>query len=336
MAGKTVRIGFVGTGGIAGAHLRRLAEIPEAEIAALCDIDEARVKQAAAPFGAAVYTDAKKMIGEAKLDALYVCVPPFAHGDVEIMAADKGIHLFVEKPVNLYLDQAKKAWQHIKKAGILTQVGYTLRYLPGPMRLKAFLTGKEVGAAHIFRWGGLPGTPWWRVYDKSGGQLVEMTTHQVDLLRWAMGEVEAVAASYSFKRLHRDDASTTVPDSQAVLLRFKSGAAATVNTGCAAGKAGQGGMYFMLKDAKAVLDGDTLTVSPEGVYEVPPAPAEQPSIDAAFVRAVASNQPKLLRSDYRDALITAAVTLAANRAAEEGRVIHVAELVGEEIYREGQ
>src|SRR5207249_348150 len=83
-----------------------------------------------------------------------------------------------------------------RKAGVMSQVGYSLRYLGSAIRLKEFLKDKPVGSAHCFRWGGLPGVPWWRKYDQGGGQLVEMTTHQVDLLRWVMGEVEAVSASY--------------------------------------------------------------------------------------------------------------------------------------------
>ncbi|MCZ7647571.1 MAG: Gfo/Idh/MocA family oxidoreductase [Planctomycetota bacterium] len=330
--GRTVRIGFVGTGGIAGAHIGRLVDIPEAQIVALCDIDEARVRAKAEPLGAAVYTDSKKMLDEVKLDALYVCVPPHVHGDVELRAAAKGIHLFVEKPVNLYMDKALEAWKAIRKAGVMTQVGYSMRYLPGAMRLKSFLADKPVGTAHIFRWSGMPGTPWWRVYDQSGGQLVEQTTHQVDLLRWVMGEIDAVAASYSFKRLLPGEPNMTIPDAQAALLLFRSGASATVSTGCAAGKGYLGGMHFLIPNARVSLDGDNLSVQPEDAYPVPPAPREVVSIDAAFVRAVLNDQPGLLRSDFRDALVSAAVTLAANRSAEEGgRLVKLAELLGEDF-----
>jgi predicted dehydrogenase len=232
MSGRSVRIGFIGTGGIAQSHLKRLKEIPEAEIVALCDIDEARVRSAAEPLGAAVYTDGAKLIAGERLDALYICVPPNAHGDLEIQAAQRGFHLFVEKPVNLDLDQALAACRAIQQAGVMSQVGYGLRYQPASIRLRAFLADQEVGMAHVFRWGGLPGSPWWRRYDQSGGQLVEMTTHQVDLLRWVMGEVEGVSASYSF-RLLRSEPEVTVPDSQAVLLQFRSGAPATISTSCA-------------------------------------------------------------------------------------------------------
>ena len=324
-----VRIGFFGAGGIAQHHLNHLREIPEAQVTAICDINEERVKTTAASFGAAGYSDSAKMLADTKLDALYVCVPPHAHGDIEIRAAQKGLHLFVEKPVNLFMDQALKAAEAIRKAGVFSQIGYSLRYLGSAIRLKEFLKDKDVGSAHCFRWGGLPGVPWWRRYDQGGGQLVEMTTHQVDLLRWVMGEIEAVSASYSFKRIFKDQPDVTVPDSQAILLHFKSGASATINTVCATGKTGINTVDFAIRDAKVSWKHDALTIDPAEQYPLPAAPAETPSIDLSFVRAIASGNAAMLRSPYDDGLKTAAVTLAANRSAENGgKLVHVSEVLG--------
>jgi predicted dehydrogenase len=113
----------------------------------------------------------------------------------------------------------------------MSQSGYSFRYLASGLQLKRFLEDKPVGTANVVRWGGMPQTPWWRKYAESGGQLVEMTTHQVDLLRWVMGEVEAVSASYSFGRLlAADQSDVTVPDTQTALLHFRSGASATIST----------------------------------------------------------------------------------------------------------
>lgn len=329
MTGSPVRIGLIGTGGIGQAHIQSLQKIPEARIVALCDIDEQRVQAVAQPLGVPFYTDSVKMIAEVAMDALYVCVRPDAHCEIELQAARKGLHLFVEKPVNLYLDQGKRVWEEIKKAGVMTQSGYSLRYLPGSLQLKRFLEDKAVGTAHVIRWNGLPGTPWWRKYDQSGGQLVEMTTHQVDLLRWVMGEIEAVSASYSFRRLFADQPDVTVPDTQAALLHFRSGASATISTSCAIGQGSRGEVEFVIKDARVTWQADGIKLAPEGGYTLPPLPHETSSIDAAFVHAVAGNDPSLLLSPYDDALRSTAVTLAANLSAENGgRQVKVEELLG--------
>jgi predicted dehydrogenase len=324
-----VRIGVIGTGTMGQAHIRRLAEIAEAQLVALCDLDKDLVQSVAAPLGAAVYTDGPKMIAETELDALYVCVPPHRHDDLEIRAARKGLHLFVEKPVSLSIDYARKACEAIKSAGVMTQVGYQLRYQANHRQLKTFLADKEVGAAHVYRWSGTPAKDWWRRYDQGGGQLVEMTTHQVDLLRWVMGEVTAVSAGYSFHRLLKDQPDVTVPDSQAILLHFASGACATLSTSCAAGKGWRGEIEFVVRDARVSVQGDGIRIHPEDAYPVPALPAESPEADAVFVRAVATGDRTLLLSPYEDGLKTAAVTLAANLSAENGgRLVRVEELLG--------
>ena len=324
-----VRIGFIGAGGIAQAHIRKLGEIPEAEIVAVCDIDESRARAAADGLRSAVYTDGETLIASEGLDALYVCVPPTVHGDLEIQAAQKGVHLFVEKPVNISLRAALRVSQAISDSGVMSQAGYVLRYLPVFMRAHDFLKDKVVGTAHVFRWNGLVGPPWWRRYEESGGQLVEMTTHQVDLLRWMMGEVESVSAAYSRNRLFLDDPTASVPDSQAVLLRFRSGASATISTSCAIGSAWHGSLDFTIKGARFSIQGEQLLVDPPESYPVPP-PMESPGIDESFVQAVATGDRSLLKSPYEDAARTLAITLAANRSAEEGgRSISLEELTSE-------
>jgi predicted dehydrogenase len=327
---NTVRIGFVGVGGIAQAHIKQLREVPQAEIVAVCDIDKSRAETTAGALNAAVYTDGARLIALERLDALYTCVPPNAHGDLEIMAARKGIHLFVEKPVNLRLDAAHRVSSAIRETGVMSQAGYVLRYRPVFVRMREFLQDKEVGAAQVVRWNGLVGAPWWRRYAESGGQLVEMTTHQVDLLRWFIGEVEWVSASYSLNRLHRDDPTVTIPDSQAVLLRFRNGAVATINTSCAIGEAWHGGMDFAIENSRASVLGEEIVLDPPESYPLPPEPPDAPGIDESFVRAIVAGDRSVLKSPYEDAIRTLAVTLAANRSAEEGgRPVHLEALMRE-------
>jgi predicted dehydrogenase len=338
MSEREVRLGIVGAGGMGSAHVRNLAKIPQARLVAVGDWDEAQAHKLAEPFGAAVYTNGAQLIEQAGIEALYICVPPHTHEDLETRAAARRLHLYVEKPVNLYLDRARAAQEAIQKAGVMTQVGYQLRYLPAHRRLKAFLADKQVGTAHVSRWSGAPGKDWWRRYDQGGGQLVEMTTHQVDLLRWLLGEVEAVSARYSFDRLFQGEPGLTVPDSQAVLMQFASGATATLTTSCALGKAWMGGLDFVLKGARVTLNGEEIRVDPEDAYAVPPLLEDNPALpalsdmtlaaDTAFVRAVATGDSSLLLSPYADGLKSAAVTLAANRSAEEGgRVVALKELL---------
>jgi hypothetical protein len=91
-----------------------------------------------------------------------------------------------------------------------------------------------------------------------------------------------------------------------------------------------GGLDFVLKDARLSLKGEEMQFDPEGVYEPPGALGDVLDIDTAFVQAVATDDRSLLKSPYDDGLRSLAVTLAANRSAEEGgRLVRLEEILPE-------
>jgi len=89
----SVRVGFVGAGGIARAHIGALSQMEDVELGAFCDVQEDRAEDLAAAHNARAYTDHREMLEREELQALYICVPPGCHTDVDIIAASKGIHL---------------------------------------------------------------------------------------------------------------------------------------------------------------------------------------------------------------------------------------------------
>src|SRR5437764_564245 len=98
---RQVRCGFLGVGGMASIHLRNLATMEGVTLAAVCDVAEGRAEEVGRQYGATAYTDITAMLDGERLDALYVGVPPFAHTSQELAAIERGVHLFVEKPVAL-------------------------------------------------------------------------------------------------------------------------------------------------------------------------------------------------------------------------------------------
>lgn len=316
-----VRIGFLGTGGIAGHHLRQLAEIETAEIVALCDIDEERVRSRTEEFGGTAYADFDAMLDGEELDAIYFCIPPFAHTDQEIKAAQRGLHVFVEKPVSLTVEKGLEVLAAIRDAGVLSAVGYSVRYLPASRVAKEYLADKTVAMCTVNRWGGLPRTPWWRVMDQSGGQLVEQTTHQVDLMRYFLGEIVEVHARYAQRAL-TDLPNFTVPDVQIATFLFESGAIGSVTTSCALTQGGgNSDMDFIMRDARLHFSAREATVMPETAEPLPEMPASLPNIDECFVQAVATGDPSHILCDYEDGLKSAAVTFAANESALLGQPV---------------
>ncbi|MBC7288913.1 MAG: Gfo/Idh/MocA family oxidoreductase, partial [Armatimonadetes bacterium] len=227
---SVLRVGFVGAGGNARGHMSRLAAIDGVKIVAVADVDEGRAREAATEYQATPYSDYRAMLDKEDLQVLYVSVPPFAHGDIELAAADAGLHLFVEKPVVLDVELGKQIADSIDSRGLVSCVGYQLRLLDSTRRARAYLQGKTVAMVAARRWGGLPGTPWWRKMELSGGQLVEQTTHQIDLMRYIMqDEIVEVFAWYA-QRTMGDVEGFDIPDTQCALLKFASGALGTIST----------------------------------------------------------------------------------------------------------
>jgi myo-inositol 2-dehydrogenase / D-chiro-inositol 1-dehydrogenase len=343
-----VRIGFAGTGGIAAQHLLSLVRIPEAEVVALYDVERERAElamrringqqdQVARPGGpeprklrAKVYADYRAMLAEAGLHAVYVCVPPFAHGDLELQAIDAGLALFVEKPVALSLDLARQVAERIRQKNLVSASGYQTRYSEATDRAKELIDGKPIGMALGFYLGGLPGTPWWRVQAQSGGQLVEQATHTVDLMRYLVGEVTRVYSAGA-TRLLKETPNFDIFDVATTTLHFAGGAIGSIaNTSALGGGSATGaptGVHVVLQDSRLEVWGATLKVVTGGKTEEyrftgHPMLAE----DQAFVEAVGRRDPTRVRSSYVDAARTLAVTLAAEESARTGQPVDVPKL----------
>ena len=130
---KPVKLGFIGIGHIAiHSHLPPLAELAksgEVVLQAFCDVNEQSAREQAELLGVEnVYTDHHDMFDNEELDGVYLCIPPTLHDDVELICADKGIGLFIEKPQTLDIAQAATFNEAISSSGIVSQVGFMSRY----------------------------------------------------------------------------------------------------------------------------------------------------------------------------------------------------------------
>jgi predicted dehydrogenase len=318
-----VRVAFVGAGGIATeAHLPALQRIEGVVIAALCDSRREQAEAATTRFGGNAYTDHHEMFEREQIDALYVCLPPDAHTDAETIAVSKGIHLFIEKPIVLAMDKGLEIAEAIEQAGVISSVGYQMRYTPAAEAARKFVAGKPVALAAANRWGGIPGGPehWWRVMERSGGMFHEMATHQMDLIRYLIGDVARVYARYSLNVLG-DVENLTVPDAQVVVLEFRNGATGYFSTSCALTKGGGwSSVDIILRDMMLRVGYRELTVVPEEAAKIE-LPAAGMNIDEAFIHAVRTGDRSVIRSDYLDALKTTEVTVGANESARTGKPV---------------
>ncbi|MBI5092154.1 MAG: Gfo/Idh/MocA family oxidoreductase [Candidatus Hydrogenedentes bacterium] len=313
-----IKIAAVGCGGIQNEHYRHLSAIHDVKLVGHCDIDRARAEDAANQYGGDAFIDYEAMYDKVKPHAVYISVPPFAHSGMEEAAAARSIHLFIEKPIGWDCTAAKRIGAAIKRADIITSVGYCWRYYDTVAKAREVLRGKAVSLIRGAWNGDMPGVWWWRRMDKSGGQVNEQTTHIFDLARYLCGDVaEVYAAGATGCQTHVEN--YTVHDSSVVTLRMKSGAAGVITSSCVASHHGDVGLEIVTPEATVSIRFGKLTVHEDGtVTEYSPKVNIYGEEDRAFIEAVRTGKRTKIKSSFADAQKTFAVTCAANESMRSG------------------
>jgi predicted dehydrogenase len=222
---KKLSIGILGTG-FSSVHVARLGKLENVAVTAVCgrSLEKAQAfNQRMGLINAKAYGDFDEMLEHSQLDVLYICLPPHAHHGQEAKAAQRGIHLFLEKPIAYDLHQADEIVDAIEKAGIVSQVGYQMRFLKVVQAIKAL---PDSGRATLFEgrfWVNFEGPSWWSDKASSNGQVFEQVTHIYDIARYLFGEPES-ASGLMANLCHQDDPAYTVEDTIVATIRFQNGA----------------------------------------------------------------------------------------------------------------
>ena len=314
-----VKLGFIGTGGMAGAHMRNLQTFDDIEFTAMCDISEERAEGCAEEFGGNAYTDFREMYDKESLDAVYICTPPFAHGEQERIACEQGIPMFIEKPIASELEQAVIINEDVRRSGVITSVGYHWRYGGNAQHAKSVLEKESPVLGALGYWmGGLPGTLWWRIRSQSGGQHVEQTTHIFDLARFLLGDaktVHGVAARGSMTDIPQYD----VDDLSMVNIEFESGAVANIVSCCAMEGWNRVQLEVFCRGLVVTVGGSN-TINRKGTEKSLSENGGQDR-DRVFIDAVKTGDSSKILSPYSDALKTLRIMMAASTSFETGKAV---------------
>jgi predicted dehydrogenase/glycosyltransferase involved in cell wall biosynthesis len=320
---ERTRIGFIGAGGIAHRHFGVLEQFDDVAIVAVADVDFARATEAAARFGARAFDDAAAMLDAVEVDALFICVPPFAHGEPERLAVEHNLPFFVEKPVALDVGTAEDVAASVDRLGLVTAVGYHWRYLDTVDEVKALLAATPARLLSGYWLDSTPPPRWWWKKEASGGQMLEQTTHLVDLARYLVGDVVRVYGQSG----HVDRGAfpgLDVATTSTAMLTFASGAIANFASTCLLNWNHRVGLHLYgeglaieLTDRDVMIDiGRGRPVRGNGAD---PVVLE----DRDFLDAVQGKQNRI-RCPYPEALDTLRLALAIERSAAEGRAITLA------------
>ncbi|HEX2054827.1 MAG TPA: Gfo/Idh/MocA family oxidoreductase [Actinomycetota bacterium] len=329
-----LRVGCVGTGFIAGKHLAALSEMPDVDIVAVADPVKERAEQAAERYGTRAYGDGLALLDSEDLDAVWLCVPPFAHGPLEHAAVDRSLPFFVEKPLALDLSTAASISAAVRQKGLLTGVGYHWRHLDLVEHAARLLQRAPARLVTGYWLDRTPAAPWWSRRQGSGGQVLEQTTHLFDLARLLVGQVDQVHAVEAHT-VREELPDADAPTVSTTILHFRSGAIGTISSTCLLqwrhGVALQlvGDSSVVELSEHGICDHELRVVTPSGDQTF--ASREDPIAreDREFVAAV-RGQVAGVRVPYHEALASHALAWAVDRSAREG----VSVLVEEEAARD--
>ncbi|MBR1250629.1 Gfo/Idh/MocA family oxidoreductase [Bradyrhizobium sp. AUGA SZCCT0169] len=223
---KNITIGVIGAGLIGRKHLRKLAEREDYELVGIADVNVDAVS--AEHPRTRVFADYRQLLDEARPEAVIIASPNQLHAENGIECARRGIHILIEKPVTDTLETAATLIAEVRKGGVKSLVGHHRRHHLPVKTLQALLRDGRIGdvvgvsaiwathkPADYFKI-----APWRR--EAGGGPILINLIHEIDFLRYTVGEIVAVEAITSNRQR-----GFAVEDSAAALIEFDNGALGT-------------------------------------------------------------------------------------------------------------
>ncbi|SNT02853.1 Predicted dehydrogenase [Geodermatophilus pulveris] len=316
-SGDRLRVALVGAGGVGARHARTLAGFPDVELVGVADAVPGAADALAAELGVPVAGDVDRLL-TGDLDGVWLCVPPFAHGELELAAVRAGVPFLVEKPLATGVAVAEEVARAVAVAGLPTATGYHWRHLDTVAAARAVCAAHRPRLVDATWLDKVPPPAWWSRRERSGGQVVEQLTHVLDLARLLAGEVVEVRATAAPSSADGRD----VDDATAALLAFASGAVGTVTAACSLPGKVRAGLDVVCDGAAVELTETSLTVTTaDGADRSEPRVDGRTAVDRAFVDVLAGGAPAEGLVDYAEALRTHRVAVAIAESARSGDAV---------------
>jgi UDP-N-acetyl-2-amino-2-deoxyglucuronate dehydrogenase len=258
----TIHVGLIGAGNISETHARAAAAIPDVAIAGVYAPTRTHAERLAAQYGGAAHATLDSLLDHRPLDLVVIGSPSGLHAEHGIAAAARGIHVLVEKPIDVTTARADALIDEAARAGATLGVIFQDRLKPDALRVKALVDagrlGRPILATAQVKWYRTPEyyrDSRWRGTQAldGGGALMNQGVHTVDLLLWLFGPVRRV-----FGRTATTLHPIEVEDTAVAVLEFANGALGTLEAATSAYPGYSRRIELTGSEGTVVLDGDTL------------------------------------------------------------------------------
>jgi predicted dehydrogenase len=338
VAERTIRVGIIGGGSIAQAHLDGYLLIPnQARVTAIADIDAGNARRSAKRAGGAeVFSDYRKMIQSGLVDAVDICLPHHLHKDAIVAAAEAGKHVLCEKPLCLTVAEGEAVSKAVKSSGITLMCAHNQLFLPAVARAREMLREGALGKVFEARttdsfYNNMdPRTIGWRGSRATagGGELIDTGYHPTYLLLHLIDsqpvEVAAMLARHRLQFLEGEDSAQ-------VLVGFADGSIGTIMTSWAYQPPATTEKFSVVGEGGSLWsDGRTLYQQPRGgrkavVAKYPPPKPHTIALGVADFIACLRERRRPLNTEV-EGIAVLKVILAAYASAERKQIVALRDL----------
>ena len=328
-----MNVGIIGAGKMGMSHASAVQNYG-ATVSAIHDTRLEAAQNLGREFEADVVTDDLDQFFKAPLNAVVLTTPPPVRMTPITRACERGLHLMIEKPPAMTMEEGRKCAKAILDSGVITAVGFQLRYSPLYERLKELLQGEAI---HLVRtvctidyYLNFGMSPWFLQKEISGGPIAEQAIHLLDCVRYLLGDPRPVqAVTLGVKNMAMGRTEFNAENALQMIYELEDGTRGIHTNHCGHDKFAFDleliGPHLRLhaNTTDAKING---FINSEEIDE--PAPSQnQLSLDktGAWLRAIETGDRTLIRSDYENALLTLELVEAAARSLEENRIIQCKE-----------
>ena len=336
---EKIKVGVIGAGRIGKLHLENLAvRIPSAEVVAVADVFVEAAKELGDRFGViTVSQDYREILSNNDIDAVIICSPTDTHAQYTIEAAEAGKHIFCEKPLDLSLEKIQTVLDVVEKTGVQLMIGFNRRWDPNYARVKQVVSDGKIGEPHILKITSRdPSPPPPEYIAVSGGMFLDMTIHDFDMARFAVGS--EVTEVYAKANVLVDPAIGKAGDvdTAVIVLYFENGAIGTIDNSRQAVYGYDQRLEVFGSDGMVEIGNDTHDThsyyNKEGSQGPLPLDffmdryVESYAIEMeAFIKALLNNEKVPVPG--REGLISVAIGLAVKKSVLENRPVKLTEIL---------